>query len=357
MPVWGTAGTSSPGRLPAAPLPAKLSLSVASGVEMERARFWDVTRATLVPELVARLGVMLMAEERKPRPGDLVFANALDFLNMGLRILFADEAIPREAKVGVVSIQTAIELLLKYRLIKDGGFSSIVNGSIPEGDLVAAASSGRLRTIGYGQSLKIIGQHEGFSETERELFRRVQNLRNALVHFTAEVDVNEVRMELAWVLVGALGIFAAGEEREQGEFQTHARFLDPDVFERLTNFGPYQAQSVDSAIESLDGENVYRCWECGVDALSARLSENYFCHCCGLTVIIDAAAFVSCALCGEADGVCFDPLNETRGVYRGKCLHCETFVGVVVCEVCGVARSQAEGLPALECPVCVDLGI
>ena len=133
--------------------------------------------------------------------------------------------------------------------------------------------------------------------------------------------------------------------------------MDPDVFERLTNFGPYQAQSVDSAIESLDGENVYRCWECGVDALSARLSENYFCHCCGLTVIIDAAAFVSCALCGEADGVCFDPLNETRGVYRGKCLNCETFVGVVVCEVCGVARSQAEGLPALECPVCVDLGV
>ena len=235
---------------------------------------------------------MVMAQERKPRPADLVFANALDFLNTGLRILFADEATPRDAKVGVVSIQTAIELLLKYRLVKEGGFGSIVNGSIPKGDLVAAASLGRLRTIGYGQSLKKIRKYESFSETERELFLRAQNLRNGLVHFTAEVDVDEVRMELAWVLIGALGIFAAGEEREQGEFQTHARFLDPDVFERLTNFAPYRAQSVRSAIESLDGEKEYRCWECGVEAFSARSSENYFCHCCGLTVVMDAAAFV-----------------------------------------------------------------
>ena len=296
-----------------------------------------------------------MAQARKSDPVDLVFANALDFLNSGLRILFAKGARPRDAKVGIVSIQTAIELLLKYRLVKEHGLESIVNGSIPKGDPVAAASSGRFRTIGYSQGLKMIRQDEGFSETERELFRRAQDLRNALVHFTARVDVEEVRMELAWVLIGALGVFAAGEERDQGEFQTHARFLEPDVFERLTKFEPYRAQSVDAAIESPDGEDEYRCWECGVDALSARVSETYFCHCCGLTVDMDAAAFVSCALCDEVDGVCYDPLNETRGVHSGKCLHCETFVGVVVCEECGVARSQAEGLPALECAGCADL--
>lgn len=298
-----------------------------------------------------------MGQEKQPRPADLVFANARDFLNAGLRILFGEEATPRDAKVAVVSIQTAIELLLKYRLVKEHGLGSIVNGSIPEGDLVAAASSGSLRTIGHGRGLEIIQEQEGFSVTEQELFRRAQNLRNALVHFTAKVDVDEVRKELAWVLVGALAIFAAGEEREQGEFQTHARFLDPDLFERLTNFRPYRDQSVDSAIESPDSEKEYRCWECGVDALSARLSENYFCHCCGLTVVMDAAEFVNCSQCGEADGVCYDPLNETYGVYRGKCLHCETFVGVVACEECGVVRSQAEGLPALECPACADTGI
>ena len=298
----------------------------------------------------------MMGQKKEPRPGDLVFANALDFLNAGLRIIFGKEAAPRDAKVGVVSIQTAIELLLKYRLMKEHGLESIVSGPFPEGDLVAAASSGRLRTIGYGRGLEIVREQEGFSETEQELFRRAQYLRNALVHFTAEVDVDKVRMELAWVLIGALAIFAAGEERELGKMQTHARFLDPDVFGRLTRFGPYQAQSVDSAIESLDGENVYRCWECGVDALSTRLSETYFCHCCGLTADNSMAAFVRCAACDRRDGVCFDPFNETDGVHQGKCLHCETFAGVVVCQECGVARSQVEGLPALECPVCADLG-
>ena len=297
-----------------------------------------------------------MRQEKQPSPADLVFANARDFLNSGLRIIFGKGATPRDAKVAVVSIQTAIELLLKYRLMKEHGLESIVHGSIPEGDLVAAASSGRLRTIGYGRGLEIIREQEGFSESEQELFSRAQNLRNALVHFTAVVDVDEVRMELAWVLIGALAIFAAGEERELGEMQTHDRFLDPDIFGRLTRFGPYQAQSVDSAIESLDGESVYRCWECGVDALSARVSETYFCHCCGLTADMSMAAFVRCAACDQRDGVCFDPLNETDGVYRGKCLHCETFVGVLVCQECGVARSQVEGIPALGCPVCTDLG-
>ena len=69
---------------------------------------------------------------------------------------------------------------------------------------------------------------------------------------------------------------------------------------------------------------------------------------------MDVAAFVDCTLCGQADGVCFDPLNETQGVHHGKCLYCETFVGVIVCDECGGVRSRAEGLPALDCPICAD---
>ena len=177
-----------------------------------------------------------MPQDRMHCPAKLLLANARDFLNTGLGILFASDATPRDAKVGVVSIQTAIELLLKYRLVKENGLTSIVNGPTPQGNLVAAAVAGSLRTIGYGKGLGRIREIEGLTETEEELFRRAQDLRNALVHFTADVDVVEVRMELSWVLIGALGMFAAGEERDQGEMQTHARFLDPKNFERLTNF-------------------------------------------------------------------------------------------------------------------------
>lgn len=321
-----------------------------------RPSFSTAMPAAIISVAQALFGVMVMAmaQKRKHNAADLVLANAIDFLNAGLGILFARGATPRDAKVGVVSIQTAIELMAKYRLVKERGLSAIVRGTPPTGDLIAAAVSGSLKTIGYGECLRAIRENEGFTETEEELVGRLQQLRNSLVHFTAEVDVAAVRMDAAWLLIRALGMFAAGQERDQGEMQTHARFLEPANFERLTSFEPYRAEAVDSAIDSLDSETVLRCWECGVEALSVRPSETYFCHCCGLTADLGMAAFTACTLCGKADGVCFDPLNETRGVHHGRCLHCETLVGVVVCKFCGKTRPQAEGLPALACTECVD---
>ena len=285
---------------------------------------------------------------------ELVLANAIDFLNGGLDILFAPDTTARQAKASVVTIQTAIELMAKYRLIREEGLGVIVRGAPPSGDLLAAALNGSLRTIGYGECLKAIREAEAFTPMEEQLVERVQQLRNSLVHFAADVDVDKVRMDLAWLLIRALGMFAAGQERDQGEMQTHARFLDATNFERLINFDPYRDEAVDSALDNIDSEEVLRCWECGVDALSIRPADTYFCHCCGLTTDLDMASFTSCILCGEAKGVCYDPLNETDGVHRGRCLHCETFVGVVTCASCGRAWSQPEGRPALACAECVD---
>ena len=44
-----------------------------------------------------------------------------------------------------------------------------MNGAIPNGDLVVAASSGKFKTIDYGQSLKKIEQYEGINEKEEGL--------------------------------------------------------------------------------------------------------------------------------------------------------------------------------------------
>ena len=137
--------------------------------------------------------------------------------------------------MGVVSIQTAIEASTEVPAGK-GEWSRRDRGW-----------ADTPRRLGCRRCLRIVednwlrqgaskNQGGGLSETEEELFRRVQDLRNALVHFTADVDVETVKMELAWVLIGSLGMFAAGEERDQGEMQTHARFLDPENFKRLTNF-------------------------------------------------------------------------------------------------------------------------
>ena len=284
----------------------------------------------------------------------LLLSNALDFLNGGLRLLFAEDATRRDAKVAVVSIQTSIELLLKYRLVNESGLSSIVRGSPPKGKrkLLAAANSGTLRTIGYGESLRKVTADEYISEIEEQLFQRAQRLRNALVHFTAEVDIEDVRQDIAWVLIRALAMFAAGPERDQGEMQTHARFLDEDNFDRLTSLKPYRDEAIDAALDNVDSEDVYRCWQCGVDALSVRPSESYFCHCCGFTAVVDMASFTDCAICDDTRSVLFDPLNETKGIHHGRCLNCDTFVGVVVCQSCGSTRSQPEGLPAPTCVTC-----
>lgn len=171
---------------------------------------------------------------------------------------------------------------------------------------------------------------------EEELIDRVQQLRNSLVHFAADIDVHELRMDVAWLLIRALAMFAAGQERDQGEMQTHARFLDPVNFSLLINCKPYRDEAVDSALDSIDSEYVLRCWECEVDALSVRPSGTHFCHCGGLTADLSTAEFAACASCEEAKGVCFDPLNQTNGVHHGRCLHCKTSVDVVTCKVCGL---------------------
>lgn len=296
---------------------------------------------------------MVAKNRRTQDAAELVLGNAIDFLNAGLDILFSSTASAREAKAGVVAIQTAIELMAKYRLVKEKGLAAIVRGAPPSGNLLAAARNGSLKTIGYGECLKAIREDESFTQAEEELVGSVQQLRNSLVHFAAEIDVQDVQMELAWLLIRALAMFGAGQERDQGEMQTHGRFLDPANFSRLINFKPYRDEAVDSALDSIDSEDVLRCWECEVDALSVRPSDTYFCHCCGLTADLGMAQFTACHLCGEAKGVCFDPLNETAGVLRGRCLHCRTFVGVVPCNVCGIARSQTEGDLALACMECV----
>lgn len=281
-----------------------------------------------------------------------VLSNALDFLNVGLNILFSPNATSPETKVATISIQSAIELLAKYKLMRELGVSSIVQGRVPDGPIELALREGRLRTIGYGACLQKIEEQEGFSKTEKYLARKLQELRNSLIHLTADVDVEDVRRYAAWMLVRALGMFAAGEERDGGEFQNYSRFLNEANFKALTNYGAYRDEAVDSAIENFDSDQVFRCWECGVDAMSLRVSDTYFCHCCGLTVVANAVAYADCSLCESQYGVCYDPNNSMNGLHHGKCLHCDKTLMVWRCRQCGTAYCPLDGHPPTNCKHC-----
>jgi hypothetical protein len=252
---------------------------------------------------------------------DLLFENAADFLNGGIQLLFSDAVGSRAAKMAVVSIQTSMELLAKFRLVEAKGMSTIVDGQMPT-DL-DRIRSGEFRSIGYRQAIRALSEIEALSDLDRELFDEAAGLRNKLVHFAGEVDVAQVRVACAHLAIRALNRFASAGWRDNGEFLNHCRLLSGSSLTSLTSFEPYRAEAVDSALDDPDTETVFRCWECKADALSLRCSGTYFCHCCGLSAQSHTAAYADCRFCGTQNAVVYDALNRSQDGHDGKCLHCD----------------------------------
>lgn len=278
--------------------------------------------------------------------------NALDFLNGGLELLFAENLTSQKAKLAVISIQTSVELLAKYRLVRDDGLQAIIDGELPSGRVEQAAKDGKFKTIGFGKALSLIREREMLQEFEKSLIKELVSLRNALVHFSSEVDPQDVKQTCAHILARVLAMFALGEEREYGEMTDYRRFLSEENFEALINFEPYRAESVDAALESPDTRTVVKCYQCKNESLSLRLSENYLCHCCGFGIVEDAIGFADCCACQAKLAVFYDPLNLTNGMYYGKCMDCKTVQWVWDCSECDAVISQLENKKRRACPEC-----
>lgn len=249
----------------------------------------------------------------------LVFENASDFLSGGIELLFSKAADRRKAKIAMVSIQTSMELLAKFRLVEALGFDKLVDGR-PPADL-ASVRSGACRSITYRRALQALEDVEGISPLDKELFDEAAAISNKLIHFAGDLDLPEIRVTSAHLAVRALDRFASAGWRDAGEFANHGRLLRGAALKILTSFEPYRSEAVDSALD--DPETVLRCWECKADALSLRVSETYFCHCCGLSAQSDVAAFADCRFCKAKKGVVYDPLNRSPKGHDGKCLHCD----------------------------------
>lgn len=57
---------------------------------------------------------------------NLIFQNSTDFLNAGIEILAKGKVSRSFAKVALLSIQTSVELLAKFRLAADSGLDAII---------------------------------------------------------------------------------------------------------------------------------------------------------------------------------------------------------------------------------------
>ncbi|MBU9663871.1 hypothetical protein KTF22_18515 [Burkholderia multivorans] len=281
-----------------------------------------------------------------------ILDNAVDFLNGGLELLFAGDLSSQTAKVAVISIQTSIELLAKYRMVQEEGLQSIIRGKLPSKNLERAVKECNFSTLGFGEVLDLVDAIEGLRDDEKSLINELVGLRNDLVHFSSEIDPESVKLNCVHILARVLSMFALGEARDVGEMEDYRRFLSEPNFQELINFEPYRAETVDAAHESLDGEKVLKCYLCGNESFCLRVSENYFCHCCGFRVVSDAIAFATCDVCGSEEGVFFDPLNTTNNMHYGKCMDCEIYQWAWECPDCGSVISQLEGKARRACPTC-----
>lgn len=268
--------------------------------------------------------------------------NARDFLAAGVNQLFTREASSRDAKLAVVAIQTAVELLAKYRITREVGFSAIVRkGAVSGGDILRSAEQRQFSTLGFDDCLDAVATLEFLGEWERHLIANLQKQRNTLVHFARTIDPEQARQSIAGLLVYVLALFAAGQDKDAPQAETHERFLDKDGLKALLCHPEFRAEAFDAASGDQDADAIFRCWNCECETLTRRPSGTYFCWCCGLTADVGIAAFVDCWQCSREAGVCYDRLNATDGTHHGRCLACGGKASVRFCDQCGSAESAA----------------
>ncbi len=293
--------------------------------------------------LLTGVGVRMTIIDRSEEAARLLLANAIDFLNGGIVLLFSKGGTGRDAKLAVISIQTAVELFAKYRIVRELGFAEIIRkGAVPQGgDLLKSAALGHFSTLGYDGCLERIGEFEWIGEWQRELIGKLQKSRNTLVHFAGDLDVEETQNTVAALLVQVLALFAAGQSRDEPIMQTYRHFLEADNFETLTNHSEFLVEAFDAASADLDAEEILTCWECRQVTLTRRPLDAYFCWTCGLTAQVDAVGFAPCWQCLQPKMVVYDRLNETNGTHFGRCLSCGSTAYVGLCAFCCNIRSES----------------
>lgn|GEM_PF-703509 len=281
-----------------------------------------------------------------------ILDNAIDFLNGGLELLFAQNLSSRTAKVAVVSIQTSIELLAKYCMVRKAGLQAIVQGTLPSANLEQAVIEGNFSTLGFGAVLDLVESIESLGEWEKSQIQELVDLRNDLVHFASEIDVSEVKNRCIPILAHVLSIFALGDDRNNGEMEDYHRFMTEENFRKVTNFDSYRAEALDAAHDSVDTDKVLQCYLCGNESFSLRASGSYFCYCCGIGLLRDAIDFAPCDLCRSPESVVYDPLNESNRMHFGKCMICDVKQWAWTCSNCGTITSQEDGTARQACSGC-----
>ncbi|MFZ3282925.1 hypothetical protein [Pseudomonas sp.] len=268
------------------------------------------------------------ASEVEARAAIALLENAKDFLNAGLNLLFAEKLDRQSVKLAVISLQTAVELLVKYRLLQESGLAAIMENLNPGVDIES------IRTITFSASIKAVESLESFVEWEYNAILKMAALRNKLIHFSTEVEPEVLKGNCLSLICSALAMFAKGQSRDYGEMVDYSTFLSAGNLLVLTSNESYRSEALDAAYDNIDSKAVKYCYKCKCESLSLRTSDVYFCHCCGFTIDKEVVSFATCAICSAHSMVFYDALNITGVSHYGKCMACERFQWVQACRDC-----------------------
>lgn len=254
--------------------------------------------------------------------------NGIDFLNHSLKMVVDPKSDAVQAKLAVVNLQIALELLIKYRLAKDFGLQSICLTDLKTvPDLSSAVAEGKVKTQTYELCRQGILKRLNLEDYERDLLSQFQRHRNAIVHFSLNVQRDESIVACAHLV---LKVIRRILESEPETWLKH--YLDPTVYKALTDFKPY----VDEAVEDAHtiGEETKLCYECSKETLTLLPNGDYYCFCCGTHNCSEHVPYADCPFCKGHMCVAYDVLNPDNGIFQGKCLRCDEMLLVAECTSC-----------------------
>lgn len=228
--------------------------------------------------------------------------NALDFFGRAV------DEVDASPKFSIIHFSTAVELILKARLLKE-------HWSLVFSDLEAAHPdkllSGEFRSVDLHETrvrLKRIAG-EDLGAAERDTFMELRDHRNRLIHFVhgdygEEGDDRTQQETVSELCRGWFYLHGLLADRWSEEFSDFGDELD-ELSERLTGIRQFLEAKYDAIEERLlslrrEGRPVLECRVCGFEAVEARTESHELkqlrCHVCEWEA---SALVVDCPDCGE----------------------------------------------------------
>lgn len=250
--------------------------------------------------------------------------NALDFFRRAV------DEVGDSPKYSIIHFSTAVELILKARLLKE-------HWSLVFSKLKAAEpeklESGEFRSVSFSQARlrlkKIVG--EELTSSERETFSQLRDHRNQLVHFATEgaggggrADEDALQGTVSELCRGWYYLYGLVADRWNEEFADFGERLD-QLNERMLGIREFLDAKYDAMHEQLaelrgEGIPIRTCLVCGFDAVRVRGQAGLLME-------------LKCLVC-----------NWTSSVLEVECPECEEFIwslelGEGACDNCGFELS------------------